>query len=231
MFLIKEATLFKNFSYEVKCIIPENFSDFILMIFKKIEDERKIDEESQYVIFDETFSILSHEINNPLSSIKMASQIMEKSEKFDKELFDIITVETDRISKIFKSLSYVNSKINLLEGKEENIHEILRYSIFRLNIDDKKIRIIENFDPSLPLIKIDKDAMIQVFDNLLLNALDALDDFKNSYIKISSKFLYGQSIKIPNLKNEIKNFLLIIIEDNGIGIEKKDLEKVFIPFF
>ena len=46
--------------------------------------------------------------------------------------------------------------------------------------------------------------MIQVFDNLLLNALDALDDFKNSYIKISSKFLYGQSIKIPNLKNEIK---------------------------
>ena len=97
------------------------------MIFKKIEDERKIDEESQYVIFDETFSILSHEINNPLSSIKMASQIMEKSKKFDKELFDIITVETDRISKIFKSLSYVNSKINLLEGKEENIHEILRF--------------------------------------------------------------------------------------------------------
>ena len=89
------------------------------MIFKKIEDERKIDEESQYVIFDETFSILSHEINNPLSSIKMASQIMEKSKKFDKELFDIITVETDRISKIFKSLSYVNSKINLLEGKKK----------------------------------------------------------------------------------------------------------------
>ena len=36
-----------------------------MMLFKKIKDERKIEEESQYIIFDETFSILSHEINNP----------------------------------------------------------------------------------------------------------------------------------------------------------------------
>ena len=61
------------------------------MIFKKLNDERSIDENSQYIIFDETFSILSHEINNPLSSIKMASQIMSKSKNFDKELLDIIT--------------------------------------------------------------------------------------------------------------------------------------------
>ena len=99
MFLIKEATLFKNFSYEVKCIIPEDLNKYILMIFKKIEDDRKIDDQSQYTIFDETFSILSHEINNPLSSIKMASQIMTKSKIFDKELFDIISSETERITK------------------------------------------------------------------------------------------------------------------------------------
>ena len=232
MFLIKEATLFKNYSYEVRCIIPDNLNNFILMMFKKIEDERNIDENSQYTIFDETFSILSHEINNPLSSIKMASQIMSKSKNFDKELLNIITVETERISKIFKSLSFVNSKINLIEGKDENIHEILRYSIFRLKKGNQNIRIIENFDPSLPLIRIDKDAMIQVFDNLLLNAHDALKNNSNSYIKISSKFSYGQTIKIPNLKNKIKkNFLHIVIEDNGEGIEKKDLDKVFIPFF
>ena len=64
--------------------------------------------------------------------------------------------------------------------------------------------------------------MIQVFDNLLLNAKDALTNNLNSYIKISSKFLYGQTIKIPNLKDEIKkNFLNIVIEDNGEGIKKR----------
>ena len=232
MFLIREATLFKNFSYEVRCIIPENISSFMMMIFKKIEDERNIDEKGQYIIFDETFSILSHEINNPLSSIKMASQLMQKSKNFDNELSNIISNETERISKIFKSLSFVNSKINLLEGKNENIHEILRYSIFRLNKINKEINISEDFDPSLPHIKLDKNSMIQVFDNLLLNSSEALKENSAPYIRITSKFLYGKSIKIPNVKNQIKkNFILITIEDNGIGIDKENLDKVFIPFF
>ena len=83
--------------------------------------------------------------------------------------------------KFFNSISFVNSKIDLLEGKDENIHEILRYSIFRLKKLDKNVKIYENFDPSLPLIKVDKNAMIQVFDNLLLNSVEALEN-SSSYI-------------------------------------------------
>ena len=231
MFLIKEATLFRNYSYEVRCIIPDNLNNYILMIFKKIEDERQINDNSQYIIFDETFSILSHEINNPLSSIKMASQLIKKSKNYDKELIDIISSETERISKIFNSISFVNSKIDLLEGKDENIHEILRYSVFRLKKLDKNIKIYENFDPSLPLVKVDKNAMIQVFDNLLLNSVEAFEN-SSPYIRITTKFLFGQSIKIPNVKDNFKkNFLQIVIEDNGKGIAKNDLEKVFIPFY
>ena len=233
MFLIKEAALFKNFSYEVRCIIPENINNYILMIFKKNEDKRKINEESQYTIFDETFSILSHEINNPLSSIRMAAQIMSKSKNFDSELIEIISNEVERISKVFKSLNFVNSKINLVrEAKNQNIHEILRYSVFRLQKYNTKIKVIEDFDPSLPLIKIDKDAMIQVFDNLLINSMESLENNSFAYIKITSKFLFGQTIKIPNLKDQIKqNFLSITIEDNGVGISENDLKKFLFHSF
>ena len=57
----------------------------------------------------------------------MASQLITKSKNYDKELIDIISSETERVSKIFNSLSFVNSKIDLLKGKYENIHEIIRY--------------------------------------------------------------------------------------------------------
>ena len=73
----------------------------------------------------------------------MASQLIKKSKNYDKELIDIISSETERISKIFNSISFVNSKIDLLEGKDENIHEILRYSIFRLKKLDKNIKILK----------------------------------------------------------------------------------------
>ena len=96
---------------------------------------------------------------------------------------------------------------------------------------DKNIKIYENFDPSLPLVKVDKNSMIQVFDNLLLNSVEAFEN-SSPYIRITTKFLFGQSIKIPNVKDNFKkNFLQIVIEDNGKGIAKNDLEKVFIPFY
>ena len=73
--------------------------------------------------------------------------------------------------------------------------------------------------------------MIQVFDNLLLNSVEALEN-SSSYIRITTKFLFGQSIKIPNVKIiSKKNFLQIVIEDNGKELAKNDLEKVFIPFY
>ena len=53
--------------------------------------------------------------------------------------------------------------------------------------------------------------MIQVFDNLLINSMESLENNSFAYIKITSKFLFGQTIKIPNLKDQIKqNFCQLL---------------------
>ena len=57
-------------------------------------------------IFDNVFSIINHEISNPLSSIKMASQLMIKSKEIDKELMGIVLNESNRISKILASFTF-----------------------------------------------------------------------------------------------------------------------------
>tara|TARA_B100000029_G_C17572804_1_gene957224 strand:+ start:1026 stop:2078 length:1053 start_codon:yes stop_codon:yes gene_type:complete len=231
-FLIKEIPMINNETYEIKCIIPEEKDDYIMLIFGDKESINKSDDK-EYLIFDETFSILSHEINNPLSSIKMAAQLIEKtidSENLD--LINIIKSETARISKMMSSLYFVNDKINFINTKKENIHEIIRYSIFKLKQKENFLNIIENFDPSLPEIELDKNSMIQVFDNIFMNCYESSSFQNTSFMKISSEFIFGETVKIPNIKSSLKkNYILIKIEDNGRGIMKENLEKIFIPFF
>ena len=76
----------------------------------------------------------------------------------------------------------------------------MRYSTFKLKNKLKKINFIEEFDPSLPFVNVDKDTIIQVFDNLLLNAYEASIMIQTHLLKLSTKFLYGETVKIPNIK-------------------------------
>ena len=74
--------------------------------------------------------------------------------------------------------------------------------------------------------------LIQVFENLLNNAFEASNFSDKSFIKLSTKFIYGETIKIPSIKeSQKKNYMLIKIEDNGSGINKNKLSKIFLPFF
>ena len=56
---------------------------------------------------------------------------------------------------------------------------------------------------------------------MLNNAFEALNLSNKPFIKLSTKFVYGETVKIPNIKeNQKKNYILIKIEDNGSGIKK-----------
>ena len=234
-YFIKEIPIKYSKPIEVKCIIPDKNIDFFFLILKKpidIEFEKNI-KDNNFNILDETISLLIHEINNPLSSITLSSQILQKKIfGEDRELIDIILNETQRIIKFLEKLNTPNSDFLSVSKSSENIHEILRYSLFKIKLKHENIKIIEDFDPSLPFVEIDKNLMIQVFENLILNAAESFKSNDKPYVKISTKFDYSHTIKIPNVSNfQRKNYLNIIIEDNGSGISKKNQEKIFNPFF
>ena len=74
--------------------------------------------------------------------------------------------------------------------------------------------------------------MIQVFDNLIINAYEASSFEDKSYLLIETKFTFGETIKILILKkNKKNNFLTVKIEDNGSGINEKEVNKIFLPFY
>ena len=232
LYFIREALIKDNIKFSVVCVVTEKKSQNMMMIFKKDNHTLKNDVFEDFSEYEHFFSIFVHEITNPLSSIKMASQLIEKSKVYDSELLEIINNECIRISKVINSISQISSKLLLKNKSYENIHEVLRYSTFKIKNQNKKIQIFEEFDPSLPKILIDKSLLIQVFENLLNNAFEASDFSYKSFIKLSTKFIYGETIKIPNIKeSQKKNYLLVKIEDNGSGIKKTAINKIFLPFF
>ncbi len=231
IYLIREA-ISKNKKLDAQCIVSEKNENHMMIVFQEIYSKPYENNEKDFSGFDYAFSIITHEISNPLSSIKMAAQLMEKSQKIDKELLGIIFTETKRVSNIVQSISQSNNRLSFEEKTIENIHEIIRFSTFKFKNKIKTLNIIEEFDPSLPSINVEKNSIIQVFDNLMKNSYEASKFIESSYIKIKTKYLFGETVRVPNIKkNQKRNYILVSIEDNGKGIKDKEIKKIFLPFF
>jgi len=230
VFLIKDNIKLKNFFFEIQCITSEELNNKFFIVLKKITNEKNTFEKMKHL--NEIFSFLSHEINNPISSIKLASDLIKKRyTNVDDELLEIIKSEAIRITRLFHNFSLTEAK-NISLKKKENIHELIRLCLFKIKQMPNKLNISEEFDPSLPLIEINRDLIIQALDNILINAYESSLFNKSSYLKIQTRFVVGESISIPNIKNSIKkNSLKISISDNGNGIPKEFIEKIFLPFY
>ena len=144
---------------------------------------------------------------------------------------EIIIQECERIKNLIDLFQVKQLNQNITD-EENNIYQTIRYVIKKFKLKNlSEIKILEEFDPSLPPCSIDKNNLIIVLDNLLENSISAIDK-SNGYIKIITSFVFKGWKKIPGTRsNSSNNFISIIVEDNGRGIEAKNLKSVFYPFF
>lgn len=163
---------------------------------------------------------IAHEIGNPLTSIFSFIQILREVEEdeFKKESLQTIYFHINRISEILKQLSGF-TKMPATESREcrININETIDASINLIQYDKraKNIIIKKELLPSLPEIVLDCNQLSQIFVNLILNAIDAMPD--------------GGTLTVRGL---IKGDDMVIqFEDNGTGIPKKYLTRIFDPFY
>ena len=174
---------------------------------------------------------LAHEIKNPLGGIKGASQLLKKDVAQEPSLVeytDIIVREVNRINQLMEQLLDLSRplKLHLIPL---NIHEILGHVLIleKQAIADSKVSVNKNFDPSLPPVLGNRDRLIQVFLNLVKNALQAMKT--NGQLTITTRMETDYHIReAGNLGGK---FIRVNIEDSGPGIEEKDLSHIFSPFF
>lgn len=173
----------------------------------------------QIEVKETMIAALSHEIRNPLNTIKGANKYLNEKYKDIKEVKEFTEIINDELLRIER---YLNEFISFSRGiklklkKVDPVQYIKGIVMLAKYSFNGKIYIIEK-KQKLPYITIDVELMRQVLDNLILNAKDAVNEVNDPEIKI-----------ILNCNNK---FFYIEIVDNGIGISKENLRKVFYPFF
>lgn len=177
-------------------------------------------------------AILSHEIKNPLAGIKGAAQLLARQigEKH-KPLTDLVVNEVDRIARLLDQMQNLGNVApsNILP---ENIHLLIERAIRSIRAANKALPEISiNYDPSLPDVMIDADAMVQIIINLLQNAIDALENDMNANIKISTRFVMSGALRdLGGDKRATKLPVEITISDNGPGVPAHIEDELFAPF-
>jgi two-component system, NtrC family, sensor histidine kinase HydH len=184
-------------------------------------DERQKQKNEKLIAMGELASGVAHEVRNPLNSINMIAQRLEKeySDKLNSDEFNTISNvlknESSRVNNIIEQF------LKFARPPKLNINEILSTdflneikSILEINAKDKGLKI-EFIEEQISTLKIDTEQMKQVFLNLVQNAIDATPQGGNILI----------TYKMKNNKNIFEIF------DSGTGISKGNLDKIFNLYF
>ena len=177
-------------------------------------------------------AVLAHEIKNPLSGIRGAAQLLESDRTDgDRTLTQLICAESDRICKLVDRMEIFGDE-RPLQLEPVNIHDVLDHvKRIALNGFARHIKIVENYDPSLPLVPGSRDKLIQVFLNLVKNAAEAIgEERSDGQIALSTAFRPGVRLSVPGSQARVSLPLEIAVEDNGAGVSGDLMPHLFDPF-
>jgi two-component system sensor histidine kinase PilS (NtrC family) len=184
---------------------------------KRLEAEMK--QKEKMAAIGELSSNIAHEIRNPLASLKSSIEMLKEDsvpKNYKDRLMEIAINEMERLDRIVSDFLMYSRPTNP-EFKVFDLHGLLDETLELLkNVEQNKghISIKKNYSGKVE-IKADPQKMRQVFWNLGLNAVEAMP---------------GGGELIVTTRNT-ERVVEISFKDFGNGIDKKDIEKIFYPFF
>lgn len=172
--------------------------------------------------------MLAHEIKNPLAGIAGAAQLLEMNlGPEDRELTDLIVEETRRIVKLLEQVEQFGH-LRPPERRAVNIHDVLDRARRSAELGfAAKMRIVEEYDPSLPSVWADPDQLTQVLLNLLKNASEAAGEAGGT---IRIRTFYDMTLRLRREDGTRSLPVQIEILDDGPGIPPELVEDIFDPF-
>ena len=173
--------------------------------------------------------MLAHEVKNPLSGIRGAAQLLEQNaSEPDRELCLLIQDEADRICTLVDRMDMFSDRP--VEREAVNVHQVLDH-VRRVAKSGfaTHLRIVEEYDPSLPLVWGNRDQLVQILLNLVKNAAEAVDGTQGEIV-LTTAFHHGVRIAVPGSQEKVHLPLQVSVRDNGPGIPESVRATLFEPF-
>ncbi len=168
---------------------------------------------------------LAHEIKNPLGGIKGSAQLLarELNNPVLDEYTNIIIEETDRLTALLDRMLGPNSPPTPCST---NIHEPLEKVARLIELEaSSDLRVIRDYDPSIPEILLDPELLLQALLNLARNAMQSLESTPNPVLEFVSRI--ERQFTISGIRHKV--VLRIDIKDNGPGVPQDIKEHLFYP--
>ena len=162
-----------------------------------------------------------HELNNPINNIILTVDTLVGKRTIPDErrarLLEDILEQAIRASGIVKNLlDFSRAEVSEMQDVDLNL---LLNDIFKIVENElalKKIRLVRKLDEGLPLVRGNRQGLQQVFFNLVINAVQAMND--NGTLTVSGLV-------------DSNRWLMVTVQDTGEGILEEDLPHIFDPFF
>lgn len=176
---------------------------------------------------------LAHEIRNPLGAIRGAVQLMQRElgdEARWGEYTRVLLQEVNRVNRIIEMLLDLGRPVTL-RPVPLNVHQLLERVALLLEemAAQQKVQIVRRYDPSLPPILADEDRILQVFHNLVRNAIEAMPG--GGRLTLISRLSMDPLFAKVDLGQGLRSMAEVQVADEGEGIPEPARAKLFTPFF
>ena len=195
-------------------------SGLVAVLHDTTEQEKEERERRLFV------SNVSHELRTPLTSVKSYLEALDEGALTEPVAPDFIKVSLDETNRMMRMvtdllhLSRIDNETSHLDVELINFTAFItfilnRFDKMRSQDDEKKYELVRDYPINSVWIEIDTDKMTQVIDNILNNAIKYSPD--GGKITVSMKTTDDQ--------------MILSISDQGLGIPKQDLPKIFDRFY
>ncbi|MFT3682452.1 MAG: CHASE3 domain-containing protein [Ferruginibacter sp.] len=206
----------------------QNIRDYQLQLSKRIDELNNANAQLVQMRSMEKFTAtgriartIAHEVRNPLTNINLATSQLKTDLSADDEntqyLFDIIDRNSNRINKLISDLLH-STKFSDLNFKSMDVNELVDETLAMAEdrIELSQVKIEKNYGAACQ-INVDVEKIKIAILNIIINAMEAMEDSDKSVLKISTKTEGANCI--------------ITIADNGVGMDETTLGKLFEPYF